>query len=77
MPIVETGPIDGEVTVKGFGAFLLLRSVTNPNPSQCGNIPNPCGRVQVEAIGDGFSIGAGYYDPEGACTTLTKAVLYK
>ena len=77
MPIVETGPIDGEVTIRDFGAFLLLRRVTNPNPSQCNNIPNPCGHVQVEYIGDGFSIGAGYYDPTGSCTSLTKAVLYR
>jgi hypothetical protein len=77
MPIVETGPIDGAVTVRGFGAFLLLRNLTNPNPSTCNDIPNPCGHVPVEYIGDGFSIGAGYYDPAGACTTLTKAVLYR
>ena len=77
MPIVETGPIDGAVTIRDFGAFLLLRRVTNPNPSQCNNIPNPCGHVQVEYLGDGFSIGAGYYDPTGACTNLTKAVLYR
>ena len=77
MPIVETGPIDGAVTIRGFGAFLLLRRVVNPNPSRCNDIPNPCGEVHVEYIGDGFSIGAGYYDPTGACTTLTKAVLYK
>jgi Flp pilus assembly protein TadG len=77
MPIVETGAISGSVTVRGFGAFLLLRKVVNPNPSLCNDIPNPCGHVHVEYIGDGFSIGGGYYDPTGACSTLTKAVLYK
>ena len=77
MPIVEVGPIDGAVTIRDFGKFLLLRRVTNPNPSQCNDIPNPCGEVHVEYIGDGFSIGAGSYDPSGACTTLTKAVLYR
>ncbi len=77
MPIVYAEPISGSVRIGGFGAFLLLRSVTNPPPSQCKDIPNPCGHVQVEYIGEGFSIGAGYYDPNGACSTLTKAVLYK
>ena len=77
MPIVETGPIDGAVTIRGFGSFLLLRRVTNPNPSFCNDIPNPCGEVHVEYIGDGFSIGAGEYSPTGGCTTLTKAVLYR
>ena len=77
MPLVYTGAISGSVHIGGFGAFLLLRSVTNPNPSKCNDIPNPCGNVQVEYIGDGFSIGRGSYDPTGACTTLTKAVLYK
>jgi Flp pilus assembly protein TadG len=78
MPIVDIGPISGSVVVKSFGAFLILRKVTNPNqPSQCNNIPNPCGHVQVEYIGDGFSIGRGFFDPAGSCTTLTKAVLYQ
>jgi Flp pilus assembly protein TadG len=77
MPIVEIGPIDGAVTIRDFGKFLLLRRVVNPNPSLCNDIPNPCGEVHVEYIGDGFSIGAGSYDPTGACTTLTKAVLYR
>lgn len=77
MPLVYTGPIAGSVRIGGFGAFLLLRSVTNPPPARCNDIPNPCGHVQVEYINDGFSIGRGAYDPNGACTTLTKAVLYK
>lgn len=78
MPIVDIGPISGSVVVKGFGAFLVLRKVVNPNsPSQCNDIPNPCGHVFVEYIGDGFSIGGGSFDPGGACTTLTKAVLYQ
>ena len=78
MPLVYTGAIDGSVRIGGFGAFLLLRKVVNPNqPSACHDIPNPCGHVQVEFIGEGFSVGAGSYDPNGACTTLTKAVLYK
>lgn len=77
MPLVYTGAINGAVRIGGFGAFLLLRSVTNPPPSHCNDIPNPCGHVQVEYIGEGFSIGSGSYDPSGACTTLTKAVLYK
>src|SRR5678815_2287510 len=78
MPIVYTGAINGSVRIGGFGAFLLLRKVVNPSqPSQCNNIPNPCGHVQVEYIGEGFSIGAGSYDPNGACTTLTKVVLYQ
>ena len=46
-------------------------------PSACHDIPNPCGHVQVEFIGEGFSVGAGSFDPNGACTSLTKAVLYK
>jgi hypothetical protein len=33
--------------------------------------------VHVQYIGDGFSIGAGYYNPTGGCTALTKAVLYQ
>jgi Flp pilus assembly protein TadG len=78
MPIVDIGPISGSVQVKGFGAFLLLRKVVNPNsPSVCNDIPNPCGHVFVEYIGDGFSIGGGSFNPAGACTTLTKAVLYQ
>lgn len=78
MPIVYTGAINGSVRIGGFGAFMLLRKVVNPTqPSQCNNIPNPCGHVQVEYIGEGFSVGAGSYDPNGACTTLTKAVLYQ
>ena len=78
MPIVYTGAISGSVHIGGFGAFMLLRKVVNPKqPSQCNNIPNPCGHVQVQYIGDGFSIGRGGYDPNGACTTLTEAVLYK
>ena len=78
MPIVYTGAISGSVQIGGFGAFILLRKVVNPTqPSQCNNIPNPCGHVQVEYVGEGFSIGAGSYDPNGACTTLTKAVLYQ
>ena len=78
MPIVYTGAISGSVRIGGFGAFLLLRKVVNPvQPSQCNNIPNPCGHVQVEYIADSFSIGRGSYDPNGACTTLTEAVLYK
>jgi Flp pilus assembly protein TadG len=78
MPIVYTGAISGSVRIGGFGAFMLLRSVVNPNqPSQCNNIPNPCGHVQVQYIGEGFNIGRGGYDPNGTCTTLTEAVLYK
>lgn len=79
MPIVDIGPISSRsVVVKSFGAFLILRRVTNPNqPSQCNNTPNPCGHIHVEYIGDGFSIGRGFYDPLGECTTLTKAVLYE
>jgi len=78
MPIVDVGAISGSVVVKSFGAFLLLRPVVNPNsPSVCNDTPNPCGHVYVEYIGDGFSIGRGGYDPAGACTTLTKAVLYQ
>lgn len=78
MPIVDVGPISGSVVIKGFGAFLFLRKVTNPKqPSKCNDIPNPCGHVYVEYIGEGFSIGNGYYNPTGACTTLTKAVLYQ
>lgn len=77
MPLVYSGAIDGSVRIGGFGAFLVLRKVVNPNPSFCHDIPNPCGEVHVEYIGEGFSIGSGSYDPNGACTTLTKAVLYK
>jgi Flp pilus assembly protein TadG len=78
MPLVYTGAISGSVRIGGFGAFLLLRKVVNPKqPSDCKNIPNPCGHVQVQFIGEGFSIGRGGYDPNGACTTLTEAVLYK
>ena len=78
MPIVYTGAIDGSVHIGGFGAFLLLRKVVNPSqPSACHDIPNPCGHVQAEYIGEGFSVGAGSYDPSGLCTNLTKAVLYQ
>ncbi|MGI9167711.1 MAG: pilus assembly protein TadG-related protein [Pyrinomonadaceae bacterium] len=77
MPIVETGPISGSVRVKSFGAFLFLRKVTNPNPSKCNDIPNPCGHVHVEYLGDDFVIGRGFYDPTNACTSLKKAVLYQ
>ncbi len=77
MPIVEVGPISGSVTVRSFGAFLFLRKVTNPNPSKCKDIPNPCGHVHVEYLGDDFVIGRGFYDPSGACTALKKAVLYQ
>ena len=77
MPIVYAEPISGSVRIGGFGAFLLLRKVTNPPTSQCKDIPNPCGHVKVEYIGDGFNIGRGISDPNGACTNLTKAVLYK
>jgi Flp pilus assembly protein TadG len=78
MPIVYTGAISGSVRIGGFGAFLLLRKVVNPNqPSQCLNTPNPCGHVQVEYIANSFIVGAGYYDPTGACSSLTKVVLYQ
>jgi len=78
MPVVYTGAISGSVQIGGFGAFMLLRKVVNPTqPSQCNDIPNPCGHVQAEYIGDSFSIGLGSYDPNGACTTLTKVVLYQ
>ncbi len=77
LPIVDVGSISGSVQVKSFGAFLLLREVTNPAPSKCNDIPNPCGHVQVEYIGDNFVVGSGYYDPNSISTNLTVSVLYK
>ena len=78
MPIVYTGAISGSVRVGGFGAFLLLKEVVNPNnPSSCANIPNPCGHVQVEQIGDDFIIGRGFFDPNNGTSTLSIPVLYR
>jgi Flp pilus assembly protein TadG len=78
MPIVDIGAISGSVVVKSFGVFLLLRKVVNPTqPSQCNDIPNPCGHVFVEYIGLPSTIGRGFFDPDADCTSLTKAVLYQ
>jgi hypothetical protein len=78
MPIVYTGPISGSVRIGGFGAFLFLKQVTNPNnPSSCSQIPNPCGHVQVEQIGDDFLVGRGFFDPNNGTTTLSIPVLYR
>lgn len=78
MPIVDVGPVNsGSVQVKSFGAFLFLRKVTNPSPSKCKDVPNPCGHVQVEYLGDNLVVGRGSYNPNGGVSTLTKAVLYK
>jgi Flp pilus assembly protein TadG len=79
LPIVYTGAISGSVRVGGFGAFLLLKQVTNPNnPSSCNQIPSPCGHVQVEQIGDDFLVGRGFFDPNnGPPTLLSIPVLYR
>jgi hypothetical protein len=77
MPIVEPVPPGGSptVTIVDFGAFLLRTTVAGG--SNCG--PNTwCGAdLQLEYLGKEFSAGRGFFDPNSASTSITKAVLYR
>lgn len=77
MPIILPLPAGSSPTIQitKFGAFLLRNPVQGG--INCG--PNTwCGAdLQLEYLGDAFSIGRGYFNPNGGTTSLTKAVLYR
>jgi len=77
VPIVAPGTYTGTPvsapTLK-FGAFFLKRQSTVSNPCSQGG---PCGQLEVEWIDENLVIGRGNFDPGGAVTNLTIAVLYK
>jgi Flp pilus assembly protein TadG len=77
MPIIAPLPAGSSPTIQitKFGAFVLRNEVAEG--TNCG--PNTwCGAgLDLEYLGDDFSIGRGYFDPNGGTTSLTKPVLYR
>ena len=79
MPIVPPIPPGASPTIQinTFGAFVLRNQVAEGNHCP-GNPGTWCGAdLQLEYLGDDFSIGRGFFDPCGGTTNLTKAVLYQ
>jgi len=65
------------IQITTFGAFVLRNQVDEGDHCP-GNPGTWCGAdLQLQYLGDDFSIGRGYFDPCGGTTTLTKAVLYR
>jgi len=76
VPIVAPGTYSPPTTVIiKFGLFFLRQRLTTQNPcSQAGNV---CAQMEVEYLGDDFTLGSGYYDPTGPSSSFTVPVLYK
>jgi hypothetical protein len=65
------------IQITTFGAFVLRNEVAEGDHCP-GNPGTWCGAdLELQYLGDDFSIGRGYVDPCGGTTTLTKAVLYR
>lgn len=85
IPIIDTIPNAANPTglpqgiVKQFRGFFIRQYLSgdckNPLPCQA-NAP-AAGDLVLEYAGDDFVVSRGYYDPNGACTNFTVAVLYK
>lgn len=64
------------IQITKFGAFLLRDAVSGGTNQNCAT--QWCGAdLNLEYLGDDFSIGRGYFDPNGGTSSLTKPVLYR